>query len=151
MKDRYYIFWTLFFIAQKWQNIVDRKLGGRVGITTKQWMLLVIISRMFRDQLPTISEASAAFGTSRQNIKRIAMDLQTKGFVIITPDPDDKRIQRLVLTGKHSEVFDGKDNLSWQEDFIRDLFGGFDEEELARLSKSMYRLLLRIEQIENEQ
>ncbi len=79
------------------------------------------------------------------------MDLQTKGFVIITPDPDDKRIQRLVLTGKHSEVFDGKDNLSWQEDFIRDLFGGFDEEELARLSKSMYRLLLRIEQIENEQ
>ena len=150
MKDRYYIFGTLFFVAQKWQNIVDRKLRGRVGITTKQWMLLVIISRMFRDQLPTISETSAAFGSSRQNIKRIAVDLQKKGFIIIVPDPDDKRIQRLVLTGKHTEVFDGKDNLSWQEDFIRDLFSGFDQEELARLSKSMYRLLLRIEQIENE-
>ena len=107
MKDTYYIFGTLFFIAQKWQNIVDRKLGNRVGITTKQWMLLVILSRMFRDQLPTLSETAAAFGTSRQNLKRIASDLQDKGYVIITPDPGDQRVQRLALTGKHAEVFEG--------------------------------------------
>ena len=150
MKDTYYIFGTLFFIAQKWQNIVDRKLGGRVGLTTKQWMLMVILSHMFRDQLPTLSEASAAFGTSRQNLKRIAADLQKKGFVIITPDPRDQRIQRLVLTGKHAELFEGEENQKWQEDFIRDLFVGMDRDEQARLSKSMYRLLKRIDQIENE-
>jgi len=39
MKDTYYIFATLFFIAQKWQNIVDRKLDVRAGITSRQWML----------------------------------------------------------------------------------------------------------------
>ena len=148
MKDTYYIFGTLFFIAQKWQNIVDRELGNKTGLTTKQWMLMVVLSRLFKDRPPTISETASAFGTSRQNIKRIASDLQDKEFVIITQDPHDQRIQRLVLTGKHAEVFEGKDNLKWQEDFIRNLFVGLDEGEQARLSKSLYRLLKRIEQIE---
>ena len=149
MKDTYYIFGTLFFIAQKWQNIVDRELGSKTGLTTKQWMLMVILSRLFRDHLPTISETANTYGTSRQNIKRIASDLQKKGYVIIAPDPADQRIQRLVLTGKHSEVFEGEDNLKWQEDFIRNLFVGLDESEQASLSKSLYRLLKRIDQIEN--
>ena len=150
MKDTYYIFGTLFFIAQKWQNIVDRKLGSRTGITTKQWMLLVILSRMFKDKLPTLSEAATAFGTSRQNLKRIASDLEKKGYVIIAPDPGDQRVQRLTLTGKHAEVFEGDENQKWQEDFIRDLFVGLDKDERVRLSKSMYRLLKRIDQIKNE-
>lgn len=150
MKDTYYIFGTLFFIAQKWQNIVDRKLDEKAGITTRQWMLLVILSRTFSDKLPTITEAASAFGTSRQNLKRIATDLQKKGYVIITPDPSDRRIQRLVLTGMHARVFESKKNLAWQEEIIRDLFTGLDQDEQSRLSKSMYRIHKRIEQIEND-
>lgn len=148
MKDTYYIFGLLFFIAQKWQNIVDRELGSKAGITTRQWMLMVVLSRLYRDRLPTISETANAFGTSRQNLKRIAYDLQGKGYLIIVPDPADQRVQRLSLTGKHTEVFEGEDNLKWQEDLIRNLFVGLDASEQARLSKSLYRLLKRIEQIE---
>ena len=112
---------------------------------------MVILSRTIKDRLPTISEAATAFGTSRQNIKRIASDLQKKGYLIITTDPADQRIQRLVLTGKHTEVFEGEENLKWQEQFIRDLFVGLDFDEQARLSKSVYKLFKRIEKIENEQ
>ena len=149
MKDTYYIFRTLFFITQKWQNIVDRELSRKGGLTTKQWMLMVVLSRLFRDHLPTISETANAYGTSRQNIKRIASDLEKKGYLIIAPDPADQRIHRLVLTGKHTEVFEGEDNLKWQENFIRNLFVGLAKSEQARLSKSLFRLLKRIEQIEN--
>jgi len=113
-------------------------------------MLLVILTRTFSDKLPTISEAASAFGTSRQNLKRIAADLQKKGYLIITPDPNDQRIQRLVLTRKHAQVFEGEANLTWQEDIIRDLFAGMDQEEQARLSKSIYKIYKRIEQIEND-
>ena len=148
MKDTYYIFRTLFYIVQRWQNIMDRELIGKAGLTTRQWMLMVLLSRLLRDRLPTISETAIAFGTSRQNLRRIACDLQKKGYLIIVPDPSDKRVQRLALTGKHAEVFEGQDNLKWQEDAIRNLFVGLDENEQARLSKSLYRLQKRIEQIE---
>ena len=148
MKDTYYIFGTIFFIAQKWQNIADRELGRRSGLTTKQWMLLVILSRVFKDRLPTLSETARSFGTSRQNIKRLASDLQEKGFIFIVQDPHDRRIQRLALTGKHGEVFEGEENLEWQEGFIRSLFTGLDGREQGQLSKLLYRLLKRIEHLE---
>ena len=148
MKDTYYIFGSIFFIAQQWQNIADRELGRRSGLTTKQWMLLVVLSRVFTDRLPTLSETARSLGTSRQNIKRLASDLQKKGFIVIVQDPHDRRIQRLALTGKHGEVFEGEDNLEWQEDFVRSLFTGLDGPEQAKLSKLLYRLLKRIEHLE---
>jgi DNA-binding MarR family transcriptional regulator len=148
MKDTYYIFRLLFFITQKWQKNMDRKLDRQAGITTRQWMLMVVLSRHFRDRLPTLGETANAFGTSRQNLKRIALDLQRKGYLIIIQDPADQRVQRLTLTGKHAEDFEGEDNLKWQEDLIRELFVGLDADEQARLSKSLYRLMKRAEQMD---
>ena len=132
----YEVFARFFFIAQKWQLLSDRELNKIAGITTKQWMLLVVLETIFRNHLPTISEAAMAFGTSRQNLKRIASDLQKNGFLIIAKDPVDSRILRLALTGKHRPYFQDEENIKWQERFISELFNGLNEEDINSLEKA---------------
>ncbi len=146
MEKMYNIFGSMFFIAQQWQNIADKIIIPKIGITTKQWMLLAILGKVFTNHLPTISETAHAYGTSRQNLKRIALELQKKGFVIIANDPNDNRIQRIALTGKHKSYFEGE-HLKWQQDFITSLFKGFTENELIQLDKSTQKMLQIIKNI----
>ena len=144
MKNSYQIFGNIFFIAQKWQDIADRDIVARIGITTKQWMLLVILSKVFTNHLPTIGEAAKAYGTSRQNLKRVAFELQKKGFVIIANDPHDNRIQRIALTGKDKQYFEGEENRKWQDEFILKFFKGFNLDELKNFSDYTKKLLYTI-------
>jgi DNA-binding MarR family transcriptional regulator len=142
MKEKENIFGLLLFVAQRWTVNGDALLTKKAGITTKQWMLLVILLKNFVGQQPTISETAKVFGTSRQNLKQVAESLQKKAFIDIKPDPHDFRIQRISLTGKHEQFFLGVENEQWQKDFINSLFEGFSEEELKTFSGFMDRLIL---------
>ncbi|PLW99720.1 MAG: MarR family transcriptional regulator [Marinilabiliales bacterium] len=129
MMERNYIFGMIFYLAQKWQVMGDKVLEEKVGITMKQWLLLVILEQ-FDDHLPTLSEAANKFGTSRQNIKQLVKQLEKRGFAILAADPADKRAQRIALTGKHRKFFTSDEAVQWQEDFISGLFEGVDKEEI---------------------
>jgi len=142
MKEKENIFGLLLFVAQRWTVYGDALLTQKAGITTKQWMLLVILIKNFEGQQPTISETAKVFGTSRQNLKQVAESLQKKAFIDIKPDPNDFRIQRISLTGKHEQYFVGEENELWQMDYINSLFEGFSEEELKTFSGFMDRLIL---------
>lgn len=41
------------------------------GLTSRQWLLLGVIEKAFPGYAPTISEATAVFGSSRQNVKLV--------------------------------------------------------------------------------
>ncbi|NLU39982.1 MAG: MarR family transcriptional regulator [Bacteroidales bacterium] len=142
MKEKENIFGLLLFVAQRWTVNGDALLTQKAGITTKQWMLLVILIKNFNDKQPTISETAKVFGTSRQNLKQVAESLQKKAFIDIKPDANDFRIQRISLTGKHEHFFLGEENEQWQKDFINSLFEGFTEEELKMFNGFMDRLSL---------
>ena len=129
MMQRNYIFGMIFYLAQKWQVMGDKVLEEKVGITTKQWLLLVILEQ-FDDHLPTLSEAAGKFGTSRQNIKQLVKQLEKRGFAILANDPSDKRAQRIALTGKHRKFFTSEEAMIWQEEFISGLFKGAEKEEV---------------------
>lgn len=140
MNEKENIFGSLLFIAQRWTVNGDRILMERTGITVKQWMLLVILSIQFKDYAPTLSEAAAEFGTSRQNLKQVLRSLEKKALVNIVNDESDSRAQRIVLTGKHLQSFEGEENEAWQKQYIASLFKGFDEHELQQLQQLMLKL-----------
>jgi DNA-binding MarR family transcriptional regulator len=144
MQEKENIFGLLLFVAQRWTVNGDSLLMKKAGITTKQWMLLVILVKNFINEHPTISETAKLFGTSRQNLVQVAQLLQKKGFIDIKPDPNDFRIQRIMLTGKHEQYFEGEENQQWQSDYINSLFKGFSGEELKTFSSYMDRLITNI-------
>ena len=140
MQEKENIFGSLLFIAQRWTVKGDVLLKEKTGITTKQWMLLVILATQFEGKQPTITETANVFGTSRQNLKQVAISLQKKGFIDIKPDPKDFRIQRISLTGKHQPYFEGEKNEKWQADYINGLFNGFSNEELQTFNQYILKL-----------
>ncbi|MFA9392862.1 MAG: MarR family winged helix-turn-helix transcriptional regulator [Prolixibacteraceae bacterium] len=144
MKEKDNIFGLLLFITQRWTVKGDAILLQKAGIATKQWMLLVILMFKFKNQQPTISETAKEFGTSRQNLKQVAITLQKKGFINIKPDPNDFRIQRITLTGNHQHLFEGDENEQWQSQYINSLFNGFENGEIIQLNAYVERLLQNV-------
>jgi DNA-binding MarR family transcriptional regulator len=150
MDSKYEIFGSVFHLAQKWQSIADIELSAKANLTVRQWMLIVVIQKFFSDYPPTIAQAAEAYGSSRQNVKKIALELQKKKFMLITIDPHDKRIQRLALTGKHDQYFIGEDNLKWQNDFVARFLNVLNEDEIYKLNGIMRKLVIRSEEISKQ-
>jgi DNA-binding MarR family transcriptional regulator len=98
------------------------------GLTSRQWLLLAVIDKGFPGYAPTISEASAVFGTSRQNVKQVALQLERRGWLRLVPDPADRRALRLVLTDRLG-VFDDSAVQADQAAFILSVFGGLTARE----------------------
>ena len=138
-----FIFGSLFLLANKLQVIGDQFLGED-DMTTKQWFLTVLISQ-FEDGAPTLSEVAELMGSSRQNVKQLALKLQEKDFLRIEKDENDARATKLKLTEKSRAFWDkrqDKDN-----EFIRDLFRAFNENEIDILFNSFNKLLEKVEKM----
>ena len=139
-----YIFGSLFLLSNKLQVIGDKYLGED-DITTKQWFLSTMISQ-FGEKSPTLSEVAQLMGSSRQNVKQLAIKLEEKGFLKMQKDEQDARATRLVLTEKSKKFWENrveKDNL-----FIRELFDGFDQGEVETVYKCFEKLYEKIEKLE---
>ena len=143
-EHKLYLFDRIILIAQKWQDEADRLLEKRMGLTLRQWMLILAIDEEFRDHLPALSEAAHKFGTSRQNIKRLSLELQKKEFLIIVHDPKDHRILRLVLTGKHRRFMEGEENEIWMAGFLNQFFKEISDGELQDLIRGIEKIMKAI-------
>lgn len=139
-----FIFGSLFLLSNRLQVIGDKYLG-KEGITTKQWLLIVMIAQ-FVESIPTLSEVAQLMGSSRQNVKQLALRLQEKGFVSIKKDERDSRVLRLKLTEK-STVF-WEERKEKDEQFIIGVFNGLSEEEIHIMCNGFNKLFGNIESIE---
>lgn len=136
LEKRKFIFGSLFLIANKLQVIGDQYLG-KEGMTTKQWLLTVVISQ-FHDRAPTLSEVAELMGSSRQNVKQLALKLAQKDFLKIEKDEQDARAVKLILTEK-SQTFWGK-RQELDDQFIKELFKSLNEEEIDVISNGFNKL-----------
>ncbi len=127
-----YIFGEMFLISNKLQTIGDEFIGE---ITTKQWFLIVVIGEFFKDNDPSLSEVAQKMGTSRQNVKQLALKLEKKGFIDINRDKSDSRILRLRITDSCKQFW--VDRYSKDEEFIQFIFNGMEVEELFQLLTSL--------------
>lgn len=138
-----YIFGSLFLLANKLQVIGDQYLG-KDDMTTKQWFLTVMISQ-FRDNPPTLSEVAELMGSSRQNVKQLALKLEEKEFLRIEKDEQDARALRLKLTEKSQVFWEKRENQDNQ--FIIELFSSFNEEEINTMANCFGKLVEKIEKM----
>ncbi|MDF2614034.1 MAG: transcriptional regulator [Clostridia bacterium] len=129
-----FIFGSLFLLANRLQVIGDR---WDPDITMKQWFLIVMIAQ-FGDTPPKLSEVAEFMGSSRQNVKQLALKLEERGFVNIQKDEFDNRAIRLRLTESCKIFFKNREDR--ENYFLEELYKDFSVEELDSLYKGMYRL-----------
>lgn len=141
-EKRALIFANLFLIANKLQVISDQYLTPS-GLTAKQWFLIAAIQQF--DTPPTLSEVSELSGSSRQNVKQLAIKLEKNDFLRIEKDAQDTRAVRLILTEKCRSFWERREMQDTQ--FITELFSCLGETETGILSESVQKILKRVEEI----
>jgi DNA-binding MarR family transcriptional regulator len=136
------LFGVIFLLAQHLTRLADANLE-HLGLTSRQWLLLAVLAKQFAGQNPTLSEAALVYGSSRQNIKQIALQLQEAGFLQLLPDQADRRALRLHLTDKIA-VFNSPEELARVDAFMEGLFQGLNETEQTQLHRLLQRWLLAL-------
>ena len=112
-------------------------------LTTRQWLLLAVLVSSFPDGAPTLTEAAAVYGTSRQNVKQVAHQLAARGFVELVTDPRDRRATRLVPTARLAEL-DAPTAVAVQEAFLARSFACFSGDELTTFNSLVGRCLAHL-------
>jgi DNA-binding MarR family transcriptional regulator len=136
------LFGSLFVFMQVLTLRVEERLAP-FGLTSRQWLLLGVIEKAFPGHAPTISEATAAFGTSRQNVKQVAVQLERRGWLRLEPDPADARVLRLALT-EQLAVFQEAGVQADQAGFILDVFEGLTPRERRTLLDLVTRCITNL-------
>jgi DNA-binding MarR family transcriptional regulator len=129
------LFGSAFVLVQHLGRRMDALLAP-LDLTTRQWLLLAVLSKAGRPL--SLSEAASAYGSSRQNIKEIALGLERRGFLRLAADPTDARALLLHPTPLVAQTFDTPEAQAQGADFLAGIFSGLSPTDLADL----HRLLL---------
>ena len=131
LESRAEAFGSVFMIVQHLTRRADQQLA-ELGITTRQWLLLAVLTKSFGEHSPSLSEAAEEYGSSRQNVKQIALGLESRGFVRLVPDPLDARTTRIELT-RRVRLFDETPMVERTSDMLEDVFAGLTANETRDL------------------
>lgn len=133
-------FTSILVGANLLQTLFTKTLNG---ITSKQWLLLVITYNCPYD--PTLSEVGKIMGCSRQNVKQIAEILKKNGYLEFTKQEGDKNTVRLVTTEKWETYC--KENDTYTNGILEEIFEGFTDDELSQYFKSFNKVMKNIEKV----
>jgi len=131
-----YILVVLFLVQQRWGYIINKEFMED-NITTKQWLMLVILGTAFTHD-PSMEEMAQAMSTTHQNVKQLATRLENRGLLKIERDPENRRILRLKLTEKYHIFWKNRREKDLKA--IKSLFNGLNDEEVKNLFEIMYKL-----------
>ncbi|HNW04989.1 MAG TPA: MarR family transcriptional regulator [Oscillospiraceae bacterium] len=129
-----YIFGTIFTLSNRLQIA-----GDRIDplLSVKQWLFLAGVLRC-EGSAPTLSEVAARIGSSRQNVKKTALILERRGFVLMEKDLSDARVLRIRLTEACAAHLLRREER--ERRFIEELFCGIGGEELSAFRASLQKL-----------
>ena len=136
MDDRTFVFGSLFVTANLLETLLDRAFAN-YGITSKQWLLLITIQSLFQEA-PTVSQVAAAMGSSHQNIKQVALNLERRGFLRLEKSEQDARVTRLVVTDA-CRAF-AEDTQQAGEAFMKEAFSGVSVEDAHGARNTLFAL-----------
>lgn len=134
LQEKAYIFGTIFILSNKLQLFGDRL---DANLTVKQWLFLAGITKC-ESGAPTLSELGTRIGSTRQNVKKMALILEKQGFISLNRDTRDGRVLRVSLTDSCREYLGQREKI--ELGFLEELFSGFEPGELAALSGAIRRL-----------
>lgn len=124
MDHKYAIYGMLFSLSNRIQSIGGKEFEG---ITMKQHFLMIGLE-MF-EKPPTLKEMGELIGCSYQNVKRMAEQLQKKGYLNLVQDKEDRRKLLLVSTGKIE--LEAQESREKGIQFMGNLYSGINENDLA--------------------
>lgn len=133
------VFGRAFVVVGHLTRLADARLADW-DLTTRQWLLLAVLARAFAGRAPSLSEAAAAYGSSRQNVKQIAAGLEARGFLRLVPDGSDGRTTRLVLTDR-VRMFDEPEGRARGRDLLASAFHGLSRDDVLALHGLLGRWL----------
>ncbi len=133
------LFGSIFVVVQHLTRRADAELA-EMDLTTRQWLLLAVLTKWFPGRDASLTEAAERYGSSRQNVKQIAVGLEERGFLRLVPDPSDGRTTRLRLTGKVA-AFDEPASVARQAAMLADVTAGLTPEETLALRDLVVRWL----------
>ncbi|MDF2821165.1 MAG: transcriptional regulator, MarR family [Clostridiales bacterium] len=139
---RKFIFGAIFLYATKLQTLGDR---FDEMVSMKQWLLMVMAGQ-FENHKPTLTELGKIMGCSRQNVKKIAVPLERKGFLELIKDEKDARTLCVSLTEKCYEYFKKREKL--EDKFLDILYENTNENEIDNFFNSMVKMNSGIEAVE---
>ncbi len=139
LEARAEIFGSVFVVVQHLARRADAELAD-IGLTARQWLLLAVLQKWFPGRDPSLTEAAERYGSSRQNVKQIALGLEEGGFLRLLPDPADGRTTRLRLTPKVG-LFDEPAVATRATAMLADATAGLTREETLALRSLVRRWL----------
>lgn len=107
-------------------------------ITFKQWFLLMMISKM-ECQDKNLNSIAEVVGTTRQNVKKLLVPLENKGYVTIGKSKNDARALNVELTEKTYQYFDENNEPTANE--ANKLFSPFSITEIDCFVYTLEKLL----------
>jgi DNA-binding MarR family transcriptional regulator len=134
-------FERLLNLSHQVELAMDRMLR-KDDLTVKQFQMIAIIGKRFTSP-PSIMELAEQMGTTHQNVKQLALQLERRGYVEIFRDEKDKRIWRVRLTEKNAAYWEQKAPEHMR--FMMDLFASLDDGELEKLNDSLGKALRSLE------
>lgn len=136
------IFNLLFMLSNRLQTLFDQEIPL---LSLKQFLLLSTIRPLHEPQ--SLTECGQLLGCSRQNIKKLALALEQKGFVTINEHPSRHRSLTIQTTSKADAYFEGE--FSVFRDELKHLFSVYTEEEIERLFSLLKKMLEGTDALEN--
>lgn len=137
-----FIFASIFVHQNKIQTACD-KLDSE--ITMKQWLLLAVVSTF--EEPMSLSKIGEIMGCSRQNVKKLALSLEKKGFIQLVQSKYDSRSTCILLDEKMNEYISRVGDM--QENVLKILFEDFSEDEIKQYFNMVSKLYTGIKKVEN--
>lgn len=134
------IFGNLFYIPNRLQVMIDEGLA-KYELTAKQWFLMAVMDEFFKSP-PTLTEVAERMGSTRQNVKQLALKLAEKGFLKIDNDLVDRRALRLSLTEKCYAFWKNREQVD--VNFMDDMFSDLTPDELNLINSGLIKIARKI-------
>lgn len=137
-----YVLVVLFLIQQRWTYTINKEFE-KDNITTKQWLMLIVIGTAFQ-HAPSMQEVADAMSITHQNVKQLAVRLESEGFITIERDEKNKRILRLKETQKTDEYWKKMEHDHAKA--IKSYFKDLDDDEIV----SLFHIMGKLEKLSGE-
>lgn len=134
------LFAGVFIQENKLHTIYDRYNS----ITSKQWLLMVICSAY--EAPPDLTTLGEGMGCSRQNVKKLALQLEKKGFIHFIKSQTDSRSVCIIITDK-GNAYLAKCS-KYAEQVFSTMFSEFSDDEIKQYYYMSIKVMKGIDHLE---
>lgn len=139
------IFANLFLVQNRLQTEFDNKMDV---ITLKQFMLLIMIKQSYEfEEEITLTKLGSLLGCSRQNVKKLALQLEQKKFIKIVPSKVDSRASSIQPLDFLHKYFKERNDENMK--MLSVIFSKYTDKEISQFYNLLDKLHEGVEEFED--